>query len=121
PVALLALARMMRPATRRAGARLAVALGITVVVLAPVYAWYMRARQESGDIRAESLWSVTREDLPPEVEARVVRIGGALRPIVRVPQDIAAVTRSTWVSTTTLVLIAAGALVAGWRALRTTA
>ena len=121
PLALLALGRIVRPATRHAGVRLAVALGITVVVLAPVYAGYLDARRSSGDIRAESLWSTTREDLPPEVEARVVRIGGVLRPVVRVPQDITAVTRSTWVSITTLALIATGALLAGWRAFRTTA
>src|SRR5262249_6691040 len=52
---LLALARLLRPSTRRAGVRLVVALAVAVVCLAPVYAGYGWIRTHNPDLPAQTV------------------------------------------------------------------
>ena len=63
PLGLLAAARVLRPSTRAAGARLVAALGLSLLALLPIYAAYARVLRENPALG--STWS--RPGLPATV------------------------------------------------------
>ncbi len=65
PIAVLALVRVVRPATRAAGWRLAGALGVALLLLSPLYAGLLAVRLDNPALREQTVWRVG--DLPPTV------------------------------------------------------
>jgi hypothetical protein len=65
PIAVLAVVRIGRPATRAAGWRLAGALALALVMLAPLYAGLLAVRIDNPALREQTVWRVG--DLPPTV------------------------------------------------------
>ena len=77
PLGVLAAFRCLRPATRRAGASLFVALAVAVAVLAVVYAPYAWIRSVESDLRYQTWWGFVRDftlNLPWSL------VMGAMRP-----------------------------------------
>jgi len=64
PAAAIALGRLARPSTRQAGLRLLAALGLTVVVLSPLYLGYVDVRRREPNITQQSVWKSWHEFVP---------------------------------------------------------
>jgi len=63
PLVLIALARLPRRATRRAGGRLLAVVGLALIALLPVYGGHLAVRAENPVLAGQSLWTL-RQPIP---------------------------------------------------------
>ncbi|HXJ34667.1 MAG TPA: hypothetical protein VMS22_11605 [Candidatus Eisenbacteria bacterium] len=107
PLVVLAVARLARPATRTAGVRLAAALGLALVVMAPIYVAYFAVRSANPALHDQSMWTA-RPDSPALAGIPVAPIGGIPRIATRVPEDLVRRSAPTWIAVTTLAVVVLG-------------
>lgn len=98
PLALVAVVRLTRRASRPAGLRMVGALAVAIVLLLPVYGGYLAVRAGDPDLDVRTVWTSAGE-----------RVGLLPWDLLR---GAAAIPGSVWG------LITVGGLVAGWRAWR---
>src|SRR4029450_8414141 len=81
PVAMVALWRTLRPASRAMGIRLAATLTMALLVLAPIYAGYAVMRAENPSLAVQSVWRY--REPPGEHAPEGLVLAGGLDPATR--------------------------------------
>jgi hypothetical protein len=107
PLLVLALARIVRPATRRGGLRLAAALAGALALMAPVYAAYLAVRRTSPALPEQSMWTA-QTDSPALAGVPFAVVGGIPRIATRIPEDLVWRSAPTYLTITALAVIVAG-------------
>ena len=114
PLTLLALARLARQGTRATGACLLAVLGLSVLLLLPVYAGHLAVFMGEPGLSRQTLWH-TREDIVPTLlDKGGVVIGGNVHLPVALPWGLVGNGSFTGVALSSLALIAVGGLCALW-------
>jgi hypothetical protein len=67
PLGVIAVARLSRSTTRRAGLRLSAVLALAVVLLVPAYVGYLSVRAANPRLARQSVWSVAPDPMPAAV------------------------------------------------------
>ncbi len=78
PLGVLAGLRLLKPSTRLAGIRLGVALVITLVMLAPLYYFYLSVASSNPDLGNQTKWVTTESALPSVLPERLFEGFGPL-------------------------------------------
>lgn len=79
PLAVLVVLRLPRRSTRAGALRLLVALGLTVVVLSPLYGAYAAVHSRNPDLARQTRWVITEASFPMPLAARFFEFVAPLR------------------------------------------
>jgi hypothetical protein len=112
PLAVLALARAGRRATRADGLRLAASVAVALGLLAPMYVGYARVLAENPGVRDQSRWKAEHVEVPDVLRPFVVSVGDVVRPVLVMPNALFERPRVLRLALPTIVLVVGGALVA---------